>query len=227
MIVDDPAAGFAQEVYIQLGTGNAFPGTGVGLAAASSSSRGKGAQIAGEEGSGVNPLSPDATFSGNSSGNPERVQMRQTVTSGELTADFLKDRFLDKPNITNTVETADMNSTFNMDSTGNRYNSMDTPSTVTNTLQILDPDVPAGSALFNAGQALNDTATPTPSVTAGRYTYTPTTPPPQTNATFGGSGGTYQYFDGGANINPDWASFFDHREANPWAYERLGNRPTP
>jgi hypothetical protein len=38
-----------------------------------------------------------------------------------------------------------------------------------------------------------------------------------------GSRGTYTYSEGSANLNPDWSSYFDDREANPWAYP--ANRP--
>ncbi len=227
MVVGDPDQGFAQEVFIQVGSGNLFdqgedldPASnpfdlpdsigGGPLPLGSSSSRGAFDinQSEFNQGNSTNPLGPNAIFTGNTSGNPNRVQMRQLMTDGELTVDFVKDRFLDKPNITNTIENADIRMVFSMDSTGNRYDTMDTPSAVSNTIEHLDPNVPASSALFNvATDAQNST------VTAGRFTYTP-----DANATFGGSGGTYQYVDGGANHNPDWGSFFDERLDNPWSF---------
>lgn len=217
---------FGQEVFIQVGgnnnlfTGAGLPGTegAAGpLANASSSSRGFADGINTDGGSQVDPLRQDNAFTGNSTGNPNRVQMRQLVIDGELTVDFVKDTFLDKPNIRNEIETSEIRSLFLMDSTGNRYDTMETPSAVTNSLELLDPDVPESAASFDAAQAAGA------SITAGRYTYEPTTGAVGTN--FGGAGGDYQYFDGGSNLNPDWGSFFDHREANPWAFP--ASRPTP
>jgi hypothetical protein len=230
MILGDPDSGFAQEVFIQVGGSNfIYPqGDGLGspdvegadgpLSGASSSSRGFSDGTTFDQGSQTNPLSQDQVFTGNTTGNPMRVQMRQLMTDGDLTVDFVKDRFLDKPNITNTIDTGEIRALFHMDSTGNRFDSMATPSVVTNTLEHLDPEVPEASAVFDMATDAQES-----SVTAGRYTYTPTTGVIGTN--FGGAGGTYQYFDGGANLNPDWASFFDHREDNPWALP--ANRPTP
>jgi hypothetical protein len=236
MVLGDPDTGFAQEVFIGVGVGNTFleaggpdldpnvdptvEGADGPLPSASSASLGFTDQSTFDGGgfsAQANPLGQNQSLTGNSTGNPMRVQMRQLMTDGELTVDFVKDVFLDKPNIRSELETSEIRLLFLMDSSGNRYDTMATPSAVTNTLQLLDPEVPEGSALFDAAQAVGA------SITAGRYTYTPTVGAFGTE--FGGAGGTYQYFDGGANLNPDWSSFFDHREANPWAIPT--NRPTP
>ncbi len=247
MIIGDPEGGFAQEVFIRMGVGLIFPIEAQELAfepaeqgipfncppaggpcanisegplsSFSSSSRGAGADGFGE-GNGMSPLNPNALFSGNASGNPERVQMRQLVRDGDLTSDFLKDRFLDKPNITNTIETGDIRVHFFMDSTGNRYNTLNTPSAVTNTVEHLNPSVPEGSALFDMATDAQNLH-----LTAGRYTYTQPNVSANENLIYGGSGGTYQYVGGGISQNPNWDAFFDHREANPWSFP--ADRPTP
>jgi hypothetical protein len=57
-------------------------------------------------------------------------------------------------------------------------------------------------------------------VTAGQYSYTPNVLGP------GGSNGTYTYQPGeSANINPNWASYFDSSISNPWSYPE--NKPSP
>jgi hypothetical protein len=220
MIVGNPDDGFAQEVFIQVGTGNTFfqaqqlgdadmLSDGGTLPTASSSSLGNpSTQLDFDTGNSTNPFSPDPVFSGNTSGNPNRVQMRQLMTDGDLTVDFVKNVFLDKPSITNAIENDAVRMIFSMDSTGNRYDTSNTPSVVSNRVEHLDPDVPATSAIF-------DTATDSEvsTVNAGRYTYTP-----GASATFGFAGGTYEYVDGGANHNPDWGSFFDERLDNPWSF---------
>lgn len=234
MVLGDPDTGFGQEVFIQVGgNNNLYPGAGLDpnvdptiegsegpLAGASSSSRGTANGTTFDGGAQSNPLSQDRVFTGTATGNPMRVQMRQLMTDGELTVDFVKNVFLDKPSIRNELETAEIRSLFQMDSTGNRYNTMATPSVVTNVLELRSPEVPEGSALFDAAQAEGA------AITAGRYTYTPTTGAVGTN--YGGAGGTYEYFGGagnGVNLDRDWTIYFDHREANPWALP--ANRPTP
>lgn len=232
LVVGDPASGFAQEVYIQAGfiaqTGGSCRGpiTCAGTAAAIgpdfSASGGATAVSFGFEGNGFDPFASNATSSGNSTGNPSRVQMRQLVTDGDLTVDFVKDKYAEKPSITNTIDTADLNATLRIDSSGNPLNSAATASAVTNTVELRGTDLPPDVTPPGGGPSSVrfDMATDaqTPHVTAGKYSYSPGSGP-------GGSSGTYTYSEGGANINPDWSSYFDHGEANPWAYPT--NRPTP
>lgn len=217
MVIGDESTGFAQEVYIQIGAA-LQPVQGFGQIGREFSSSG-GAPLPG--GNAVDPLGSNAAFTGNSSGDPRRVQMRQIVEDDELSMDFLKDRYDEKPSISNTIESSDLSARFEMNSSGNSYSDGTTPSVVTNTVEHLDPDVPPASAVFDmAVDAQN------PNVTAGLYTH-PARPQP------GGQGGDYVYTANTTNpqeresveLNPDWGSFFDHREANPWSYPT--NRPTP
>jgi len=235
LVVGDPASGFAQEVYIQAGypalTGGACRGpvTCSGTAAAIgpdfSASGGDTAVSFGFEGNGFDPLSSDAAASGNSSGNPARVQMRQLVTDGDLTVDFVKDKYAEKPSITNTIDAPDLNATLVINSAGNPLNSAATASAVTNIVELrgsdLPPDVSAPGGGPSAVRFDMATDAQDSTVTAGRYSYTAGSGP-------GGSSGTYSYTDpakNSVNINPDWNSYFDDREANPWSYP--DNRPPP
>lgn len=238
LIVGDPASGFAQEVYIQAGffgqTGGSCsdPVDCSGTAAAIggnpttiggvSASGGSSVVSFGFEGNGFDPLGSNATTTGNSSGNPSRVQMRQLVTDGDLTVDFVKDRYAEKPSISNVIDASDLNATLIIDSTGNPLTSAATASVVTNTTELKGSDLPPDVSSPNGGPSAVrfDAATDAQNshVTAGMYSYAPGAGP-------GGSSGTYTYSEGSANINPDWSSYFDHTEANPWAYP--DNRPTP
>lgn len=236
MIVGDPDSGFAQEVYIRAGI-NAFgffntcsgPGScDEGTATFNvgpdfSASAGRGSDNDPTVSNAFRPLDPDFTISGNMSANPNRVQMRQLLVDGDLTLDFVKDRYIEKPSISNTIEDAEFRSVFSMDSTGNLYSDSSTPSVVTNTVEHLGanlpPDVrpPGGgpsSASFDMATDADNSV-----VTAGRYTWTPGSGPD-------GSLGTYNYVGGGGpNPGTNWGSFFDHGQANPWSYP--DNRPTP
>jgi hypothetical protein len=235
LIVGDPASGFAQEVYIQAGffgqTGGSCRGpincggTASPIGPDHSASVGDTAVAFGFEGNGFDPLASDAVSSGNSSGNPSRVQMRQLVTDGDLTVDFVKDRYAEKPSITNIIDAADLNATLIIDSTGNPLSSAATASAVTNTVELRGPNLPEDVSPPGGGPSSvrfdMSTDAQNSSVTAGMYSYT-------AGSGAGGSSGTYNYADpthNSANINPDWSSYFDHGEANPWAYP--DNRPAP
>ncbi len=176
----------------------------------------------GAAGNGFSPLDANAVISGNMSGNPTRVQMRQRLVDGDLTMEFVKNNFLEKPSISNIIENDDASfqAVFDMNSAGNPYNSSATASVVTNTLEHTGADAPPGARPPGGGpsSALFDMSTDAEKsvVTAGRYTWIPGTGPGQ-------SSGTYTYIDGGQAFTPNWNSFFDHRENNPWSYP--DNRP--
>lgn len=228
LIVGDPADGFAQEVYIDIG--NSIydewdcEGTCGSIGPGRSASGGEGvSQFI--PGNALDPLGTDMLASGNASANPNRLQMQQYLSDGELTSTFVKAALLEKPTITNEINAPDFNTLFHMDSAGNPYTSQTTPSAVTITMDILDPDVPRDSASFDLAEDAQAS-----SVTAGQYTFTPST-------RIGGMGtyGTYTYIDGTHNLNPDWSAYFDFREDNPWSYDTMPaaapfgppNKPTP
>lgn len=224
MIVGDPESGFAQEVYIQAGGANNFQGSQVGLSGQLSSSGGVAQPGAPQDciedcGLGTNaanPLSSNSTFSGNASGNPSRVQMRQLLidADGGLTVDFVKDRFAEKPVISNVIEADDLLATFVIDGTGNLYTTANS-SPVTNTVEHRGADLPPQNSA-NFDMAVD---APDAHVTAGQYT--------TTNPAAGQPRGPYTYADPLEDVNlaPDWSSFFDHSQPNPWTYPE--NRPTP
>jgi len=209
-------------VYIRVGFAGQFPGpfpenaVGTGIGSEGSASAGWGQN---GEGNAIDPLGPDRlqpvlTSTGNGGGNPQLVQMRQTLNDGEISIEFLKDKYLEKPSMTSEITSADFTTSFAIDSTGLTYDDASTAAKITNTLQILDPDIPAESAQFDVSTGAQDS-----SVTAGQYTYTVG---PFTR----GSGGTYTYSgDGGFNLDLDWSNYFDAGQTNPWGYTE--NRPAP
>lgn len=176
----------------------------------------------GSGGNGFNPLAANSAISGNMSGNPTRVIMQQRVVDGDLTMDFVKNNFLEKPSISNVIKNDDsgFHAVFDMNSAGNPYSSSATASVVTNTLEHTGADAPPNVSPPGGGpsSAFFDMSTDAENsvVTAGRYTWVPGTGPGQ-------SSGTYTYVDGGRMFAPNWNSFFDHGESNPWSYP--DNRP--
>ena len=199
---------FGQEVYIQVGT-ISLGVQGLGQIGTVGSSSGG---AIGVSGNGLNPLGSDAA-AGNASGNPSRVQMRQFMRDGELTVDFVKDRFLEKPTISNTIDASDISMSFVIDGSGNPYTAP-TASQVTNVVEHRGPELPPeASARFDMAIDAQDAH-----VTAGQYT--------TTNPAPGDPGGPYTYADPLENVPldlPTWQGFFDHRETNPWSYPE--NRP--
>lgn len=201
LIVGDPNSNFAQEIYVGTGTvtyqdgkptsatlgqtgGNAgcFPGSPfyTGVAAC---------------GNAYNKLGVDANVTGNGSANPTVVQMQQFVKdpASGFTLEFVKSSFAQKPKITQSIVNSEINAQFVMDMSGTNYNTNTTAAVVTNTIDIIDPAIKGD---FDMATDIQSST-----VTGGRFTFTPA---PLGNG-YGGAGGTYNYIDGGFNLNAiDW-----------------------
>ncbi len=210
VIIGDPARGsnFAQEVYIQtaasgtacwFGCANARVG---GMMGGGGGMMGMGngpAPLTASAGSAQNdrsPLSATEAVSGNGTGNPARVHMRQINNETGFGQEFLKARDAFKPKITQTITTTEMSSVFSvgMDTIGYSTNNVSAP--IINTLVINNPNIPAGAANFDIAKF-----TATRNVTAGKYTYV-------LGAGDGGSFGTYTYVGGNFDVyGMEWASF--------------------
>lgn len=235
-IVGDPASGFAIESYTQWAPGpnanSATNPTDLSVGDFSPTSGGNARSVIGNSsttnGSTSNPSNSFmqnntnlgnplalSQFSGNGTGDPTKMVFRMVMTSakGDMSMEVTKP-FLDKkPLISQTVQSGTMSSSFVADMTALSYSDKNTPATVTNSLVINDPTLPAGSgANFDMSLAQH------PDVTAGRYTYTPGTGWNTTsgwdvdNSTF--DPGSYSYFEGGG-FNPltfDWTTNFNYNE---------------
>jgi len=207
LIVGDPAQDFAQEVYIQQG-GVSFQGFGNIRQGSASGGRGD------TTGNGSDPLGVvnGKLFTGNGTGNPQRIQMREVINDGDFSMDFLKNVFLEKPIISLEITGTDMQSQVIIDGRGIGYDDDTTSAVVTNTMQITDPNIPEASASFDMATDSQDS-----NVTAGRYIYTP-------SGSGANGGGTYTYTDDTFNVdNINWADYFDSSLPNPWSY--TANRP--
>lgn len=199
LIVGTPEQGFAQEVFIKTG-GISYP------AAIGSDSAGAWCYNAAPGGceqaqnNARTPLANNQTVTGNGTGNPNRVLIKQIVndTASGLSQEFLKDSFTAKPIITQNIDTADITSQFLFDMSALDYNSDALAGTMTNIFVL--KTVPDGSANFD--YARNRQQNQEPGINGGRYTFTPT---PAIND----AGGIYTYYDG--TIDPvadvNWESF--------------------
>lgn len=162
---------------------------------------------------------PTGKNSGNGSGNPNRVLIRQKLVTPELTIEFLKDKFDKKPIITQDMKTADIRSFVKIDMSNSDYDTASTAGVMTNTLTSPSGKVPVSFDVHGNSQAGNS------HINAGKYTYTPGTPGPLSEGfDWGGANGSYVYAEGGFDVNAvDWSRYFDPSWPNPWAFTK--NRP--
>lgn len=206
MVLGSMASGFAQEIYIQASFDyGGFQG------GPSSASLGTGAP----GGNGSDPLDlTSGIVTGEGSGNPNRVIMRQVMTGTDMSSEFLKTNFATKPKITQDISATDMSAHVAIDMSNSTYGTSAVPGSFVNTVSISDGGTPLAFGTFDYSTDAQNS-----NVTAGKYTYA-------VGATTGGAGGTYNYADGGsANTGTGviWENFWDPAQPNPWIVST--NRP--
>lgn len=248
LIVGDPEQGFAQEVYTPI----------VGLFHSNTGGREPifftlNGNLEEWSGNGWDPLElnndvygpENSSFSGNGTGDPTKVIMRQvlgfgtlgntgvtaveawTCNSSEFCQEFLKSQEGFKPIITQEYSDAEISIDFSLDMSAISYSDMTTQATMVNTISLVAPGIPDNALFVNAPSATHfDMATDSQDsvVTAGRYIYTP------------GSGwhddgdgdvfrafgsGTYEYVEGISDfqLSTDWASFYDATQNPEGSYQ--------
>jgi len=212
IVMGDLADGFIQELYIEM-TGNTatygsfLGGAGVMLGGAFGGNQGSAGNRAGNA---ANPLGNDQSATGSGTANPSKVIMRQIVNDGEMSMEFLKDKFDRKPVIAQALNSPGIYATSIIDMRNSTYSDMNTPGIAMHTMVLNGPDLPDDNGQFNTltGSQNGD-------VTAGRFIYTPGTGP-------GGADGVYEYLDSSTGFdmsNVSWESYFDAEDpSNIWAY---------
>ena len=153
-------------------------------------------------------LSPAETGNGNA--NPRTVIMRQIVSDGVIMMEFLKDQYLKKPLITQTLSAGEIASLFQLDMRNSDYDDMNTPGTIVNILTLSGEDAAAINGNFDMS-----TDTDKSFVNGGRYTFSD-------GAANGGTEGTYDYLSSSFDRTAiDWVEYFDPETNNPWGYPAL------
>ncbi len=253
MVIGSEAEGFIQESYIQTGytmdfnglpspQGNVVRGWPY-IWAPTISADNWGSASAGDyyvelpfaggggeatiSGNANNPLGPYA-ISGNGSGNPNRTLIRQWVGDEEMSQEFLKERLLYKPKISQSIITATIEMHTNIDMSAITYDDDLSNALILNTLRLTGTDAPApiwstfgaaappDAADFNMADDIQNST-----VSAGRYIFTPGS---DTLNSPGGAEGVYSYSDGGFDVETvEWEWYFnaDDISGNPWAYPDL------
>ena len=222
MINGDPLDGFAQEVFIEIiGT------TCWGRCRPASASGGAGGTVlfSGQhlDGNSHDPLdSSSAISTGNGSGAPDKVIIRQFLNDGDIFQEFLKDTDGRKPRITQMSFLPEMSMFFDLDMRNTDYTDNTTPGAMVNTLTFDAAAInlpESGLADFSMTRASDGTTTMraglapekqpdrivNANVTGGQYTYD----------------GAYHYIGDGEGIdldNMNWEQFFDSSAGNIWTY---------
>ncbi len=171
-------------------------------------------------GNGWDPLRPDATFTGNDSGDPTKMIMRQVIndnTNG-LTQEFLKASYALKPKISQTISDANFTSTFIQDMSNSDYLASTTADNgnraiLTNKVTLIGAYAQVQGNFDNtAAKFTFDTANGTGSKalqvnTGGGYTFAAGTGWNATSTVF--TKGVYTYSNGGGSdiSTIDWNSF--------------------
>ena len=200
LIVGSEADGFIQETYIQAGYGYFQGGTSSAVGGAGNSSGGNG----------VDPLNSNPDIdTANAEATPKRVLVRQIVSDGEMTMEYLKDRYDRKARISQTLNNSEINADFSIDMRNSSFGDANTVGAITNTMNLSG----IGIAGFDMSNDIQNST-----VTGGLYTYTD-------GLGYGGADGTYNYIDGHYDHkDQNWDRYFDVNQINPWSYP--GNKPT-
>ena len=222
MINGDPLDGFAQEVFIEIG------GTGCwGRCRPESVSGGAGGTVltTGQhiDGNSHDPLNASSAIStGNGSGAPDKVIIRQFLNEGDFFQEFLKDTDNRKPRITQMSFLPEMSMFFDLDMRNTDYTDNTTPGSMVNTLTFDAAAInlpESGLADFSMTRASDGSVTMragfapekqpdrivNANVTGGRYTYD----------------GAYHYIGDSEGVdldNMNWEQFFDSSAGNIWTY---------
>lgn len=188
VMIGDPSSAFAQEYYIAVAT---LPGGGINCCwpngAPFSSSSGVfngGADLAPAFKGWADPLSA-ATLSGSGTGNPERVIFRQVVQDKDFNQETRKLSFLNKPAITQTLITPEIQSLFSFDMSNSTYRDPNTTGVMTNRIVLFNVGQPSPFLDFDVVSNLRSSK-----LTGGRFTFAP-------GLGVGDSFGTFQYLEGG------------------------------
>jgi hypothetical protein len=221
MIIGDFASGFIQESYVQMGFGSYGNSYEPASPSRKSASDGTGTYdplylfpSSTTFGNGYDPLDMNKNAkaqnvtSGNGTGNPTRVIMRQIMTDGEIMTEFLKDQYANKPRISQMLVAPDIYAEFDIDMRSISFSDATSVAPMTNTIQLYVEALPFDTGYYDTA-VLNQNST----YNAGRYIYTDGAGP-------GGSSGTYNYESGGFDQTAqDWKGFFDANVSNPWTFE--------
>lgn len=211
---------FAQEVYIQQQSGSNCVAINCSFSGGSINGFSSGG------GNGYDPLKNDMSSgsTGNRSGFPTRVIMKDILNDGQISQVFLKDKLAQKPIITQTITSKDTGGTVNMtaefavDMSNSAYNDNTKAGLITNKVTFAGPNAKIlgnfdTNGPDNSFVTANAQAGKT-NVTGGRYTFVDGSAGP--SDTFGQ--GTYTYITGDdAVITLDWNAFRNRAE-NPLTY---------
>lgn len=213
LVIGKEEEGFVQEIYIQMGGSGWRQLPGVhrdtsfsgGRACLAGAQTGFEARVAcNADNNGADPLRNDSVFTGNGTGDPGKMVMRQLISDdvNGFTQEFLKDQLTQKPVITQDLAMGDVNLHFVMDMSNSDYNTDDVAGMMINEFTLNDSSIPGDGANFDFAADQGAGA----NVTGGRYKFERVFVSSEYITGLGGGGGVdfpssiYTYFDG--SIDP-------------------------
>ena len=156
--------------------------------------------------------------SGNGTGNPNKVIMRQKLDDGEMTQEFIKSTFSKKPKIVQEISTTEMTSLVEIDMQAHSYNEFDNSAvSVVNTLSFVDPDNAVADWSIDNPDGGRGSGKADSYVDAGQYIYS------GGDAAIGNANGEYTYAEGIGGFdyeNANWEAYMDVCDVtNIWSYD--------
>ncbi|VAW83233.1 hypothetical protein MNBD_GAMMA16-377 [hydrothermal vent metagenome] len=176
LVVGSKEEGFVQEIYMKMGNWRQLPGvqretsfSGGRVCLAGPRTDFEERAACNGDNNGGDPLRADSVFTGNGTGNPEKMVMRQFISDepSGFTQEFLKDQLTQKPIISQDLVIGDVNLQFVMDMSNSDYNTDDTAGIMINKFVINDPNIPGDGANFDFAVDQGAGA----NVTGGRYKF--------------------------------------------------------
>jgi hypothetical protein len=209
---------FAQEVFIRIQGGTDCINTDCSYSGGARGNSGSGMDgfTSATSGNGWDPLRSDRVFTGNGTGDPTKMIMRQVVNDAAngLTQELLKDKYALKPKITQNITSTDLSAQFILDMSNSDYLASTAADNnkaglMTNKLTFTGASANL-QGNFDANATINsfDTSNAqTLRITGGNYTYTAGTG--WSGSTF--NAGSYTYAENGSvnTTSLDWNTFRD------------------
>ena len=160
----------------------------------------------------TDPLSSDASFTGNASANPMKVIVTQLINGDGMAQLYQKKKFDRKALISQQLTVpGDIIVRFEIDMSEIPINAI----AISGEMTVNQVDLPGTEFDFDVNEVTGEGVNR--NVNAGQYIYLPGDGPL-------GSGGNYLYLDGGVDMNTiTWSDFFDHTQDNPW--REIANKP--
>ncbi len=194
VIVGDENSDFALEFYMRTGGCCWWGGGGGMMGGGSTPYSSSDGDTSDRFANAYEPLAGPDT-SGNGTGNPNRVYMRQITRDSQMDQEFLKAKEAMKPHIVQNISDGSTHLGFDVDMSNSDYTTFAAPAQFSNTMTLSRAD--------GIGDFDMTTDAPQANITAAQFSY-------NEGSGHGGSAGDYSYAADGFDVyGVDWSSYCD------------------